>query len=198
MKKLLITFEGIDGSGKSTQAKKLEAFLREKGYSVSLYREPGGTPLAEKIREIILGFDMNPLVELLLFESARASLMLEKVIQDLEGGKIVILDRFTDSTLVYQGVRSVDRGLIKTLNAITTKGIKPDITFLLDLPVEEAIKRKEDARSKFESVNLLRKIREAYLTLAYEERERIYVIDASKKEEDVFEEIVSNLWQKLL
>lgn len=198
MKKLLITFEGIDGSGKSTQAKKLEAFLREKGYSVSLYREPGGTPLAERIREVILSFDMSPLVELLLFESARASLMLERVIPDLEGGKIVILDRFTDSTLVYQGVRCVDRGLIKTLNAITTEGIKPDITFLLDLPVEEAIKRKEEARSKFESVDLLRKIREAYLTLAYEERERIRLIDASKSEEDVFEEIVSDLWQKLL
>ncbi|MFN3813894.1 MAG: dTMP kinase [Aquificaceae bacterium] len=198
MKKLLITFEGIDGSGKSTQAKRLETFLKERGYSVSLYREPGGTHLAEKIREIILSFDMSPLVELLLFESARASLMLERVLQDLERGKVVILDRFTDSTLVYQGVRCVDRDLIKTLNVITTKGIKPDITFLLDLPVEEAIKRKEDTKSKFESVDLLKRIRESYLALAYEEKERVHTIDASKSEEEVFEEIVSKLWQKLL
>ena len=91
---MLITFEGIDGSGKSTQAKRLYEYLKARGYKVSLYRDPGSTPLAEKIRELLLSFEMDPTTELLLFESARSSLVWERIFPDLKEGKIVILDRF--------------------------------------------------------------------------------------------------------
>ena len=127
---MLITFEGIDGSGKSTQAKRLYEHLKSLGYKVSLYRDTGSTELAEKIRELILGFEIDPTTELLLFECARSSLMWEKILPDLRDGKVVIVDRFIDSTMAYQGYgREINLGTVNILNHIAIRGRKPDITF---------------------------------------------------------------------
>mgnify|MGYP001770623915 CR=1 FL=1 len=195
---MLISFEGIDSSGKSTQAKRLYEHLREKGYEVSLYRDPGSTPLAERIRELLLEFDMDPTTELLLFESARSSLVWERILPDLRAGKIVILDRFIDSTTAYQGYgREINLGTVSVLNHIAVRGRKPDITFLLNLPLEIALERIGEKRTRFEDPAYLRKVRDAYILLAHQEKDRIVLIDASKPEAEVFEQILRALRERL-
>jgi dTMP kinase len=191
VKGFLISFEGIDGSGKSTQARKLYEFLKEEGYEVSLYRDPGSTPLAEQIRELIINYPMDPITELLLFESARSSLVWEKIFPDLTSGKIVIVDRFIDSTTAYQGYgREISLGTVSILNHIAVRGRKPDLTFILNLPLELALQRLKEQKTKFEEPNYLKKVRDGYLQIFYSEKERdIRLIDASRSEEEVFEEI---------
>ena len=199
MKGFLISFEGIDGSGKSTQARKLYEFLKEEGYEVSLYRDPGSTPLAEQIRELIINYPMDPITELLLFESARSSLVWEKIFPDLTSGKIVIVDRFMDSTTAYQGYgREINLGTVSILNHIATRGRKPDLTFILNLPSELALQRLKEQKTKFEEPNYLKKVRDGYLQIFYSEKERdIRLIDASKSEEEVFEEIKTITLERL-
>lgn len=193
---MLITFEGIDGSGKSTQAKKLYQHLKDRGYSVSLYRDPGSTPLAEEIRKLLLTFQMDPITELLLFESARSSLVWEKVLPDLIEGKIVVMDRFTDSTVAYQGYgREINLGTVSVLNHIATRGRKPDITFLINLPLEVALER-IGQRTRFEERDFLRRVRDAYLLLAHQEKERIVVLDGTLPEEEVFEKVLQVLRER--
>jgi dTMP kinase len=189
VKGFLISFEGIDGSGKSTQARKLYEFLKEEGYEVSLYRDPGSTPLAEQIREAIINHTMDPITELLLFESARSSLVWEKIFPDLSSGKIVIVDRFIDSTTAYQGYgREINLGTVSILNHIATRGRKPDLTFILNLPLELALQRLKEQKTKFEEPNYLKRVRDGYLQILYSEKERdIRLIDASRSEEEVFE-----------
>ncbi len=195
---MLITFEGIDGSGKSTQAKRLYEYLKAKGYKVSLYRDPGSTPLAEKIRELLLSFEMDPTTELLLFESARSSLVWERIFPDLRDGKIVIVDRFIDSTTAYQGYgREINLGTVNILNHIAIRGRKPDITFLLNVPLEVAVRRLEDKRTRFENTDYLRKVRDAYILLAHQEKQRIVLIDANRAQEEVFEDILRVLRERL-
>ena len=145
---MLITFEGIEGSGKSTQADLLFTYLQEKGHSVIKTREPGGTTLGEALREILLRKDLRvfPLSELLLVMAARAQHMEEVISPALAEGKIVLCDRFVDATYAYQGYgRSIDLGIIETLNRLVTKGVRPNLTILLDCDVEVALKRKSDA-----------------------------------------------------
>ncbi len=199
MKGFLISFEGIDGSGKSTQARKLYEFLKEEGYEVSLYRDPGSTPLAERIREVIINYAMDPITELLLFESARSSLVWERIFPDLTSGKIVIIDRFIDSTTAYQGYgREINLGTVSILNHIATRGRKPDLTFILNLPLELALQRLKEQKTKFEEPNYLKKVRDGYLQIFYSEKERdIRLIDASKSEEEVFEEIKAITLERL-
>lgn len=199
MKGFLISFEGIDGSGKSTQARKLYEFLKEEGYEVSLYRDPGSTPLAEHIREVIINYAMDPITELLLFESARSSLVWEKIFPDLTSGKIVIVDRFVDSTTAYQGYgREINLGTVSILNHIATRGRKPDLTFILNLPLELALQRLKEQKTKFEEPNYLKKVRDGYLQIFYSEKERdIRLIDASRSEEEVFEEIKTITLERL-
>ncbi len=199
MKGFLISLEGIDGSGKSTQARKLYKFLKEEGYEVSLYRDPGSTPLAEQIRELIINYSMDPTTELLLFESARSSLVWEKIFPDLTSGKIVIVDRFIDSTTAYQGYgREINLGTVSILNHIAIRGRKPDLTFILNLPLELALQRLEEQKTKFEEPNYLKKVRDGYLQIFYSEKERdIRLIDASRSEEEVFEEIKTITLEKL-
>ncbi len=199
MKGFLISFEGIDGSGKSTQARKLYEFLKEEGYEVSLYRDPGSTPLAEQIRELIINYAMDPITELLLFESARSSLVWEKIFPDLTSGKIVIVDRFIDSTTAYQGYgREINLGTVSILNHIATRGRKPDLTFILNLPLELALQRLKEQKTKFEEPNYLKRVRDGYLQIFYSEKERdIRLIDASRSEEEVFEEIKSITLERL-
>jgi len=194
---MLITFEGIDGSGKSTQAKRLYEYLKAKGYKVSLYRDPGSTPLAEKIRELLLSFEMDPTTELLLFESARSSLVWERIFPDLKEGKIVILDRFIDSTTAYQGYgREINLGTVSILNHIAIRGRKPDITFLLNVPLEVALKRLEGKKTRFEDKDYLRKVRDAYILMANQERERIVLIDGSKSQDEVFANVICILRER--
>jgi thymidylate kinase len=199
VKGFLISFEGIDGSGKSTQARKLYEFLKEEGYEVSLYRDPGSTPLAERIREVIINYAMDPITELLLFESARSSLVWERIFPDLTSGKIVIIDRFIDSTTAYQGYgREINLGTVSILNHIATRGRKPDLTFILNLPLELALQRLKEQKTKFEEPNYLKKVRDGYLQIFYSEKERdIRLIDASKSEEEVFEEIKAITLERL-
>jgi dTMP kinase len=199
VKGFLISFEGIDGSGKSTQARKLYEFLKEEGYEVSLYRDPGSTPLAERIREVIINYAMDPITELLLFESARSSLVWEKIFPDLTSGKIVIVDRFIDSTTAYQGYgREINLGTVSILNHIATRGRKPDLTFILNLPLELALQRLKEQKTKFEEPNYLKRVRDGYLQIFYSEKERdIRLIDASRSEEEVFEEIKAITLERL-
>ncbi|MEN3028358.1 MAG: dTMP kinase [Aquificaceae bacterium] len=194
---MLLSFEGIDGSGKSTQARKLYQHLRELGYGVSLYRDPGSTELGEKIRELVLNYEMDPTTELLLFETARSSLVWERIFPDLREGKIVILDRFIDSTTAYQGYgREINLGTVNILNHIATRGKKPDLTFLLNVPLELALQRMGEKRTRFEKKEYLRKVRDAYLLIAHQERERFVLLDGTKREEELFVEVLRFLRER--
>ncbi len=193
---MLITFEGIDGSGKTTQSRKLYEFLRAKGINVSLYREPGGTPLGEELRDILIKRELNERTELLLFESARAQLVLEKLKPDMERGAVVILDRFTDSTLAYQGYgRGLDLELVRRLNEFASFGIKPDITFLLDVEPELAVNRIRE-KTRFDKLEFLKRVRDGFLEIARGEPERVVVLDTRRGEEEVFQSIVDILSEK--
>ena len=195
---MLITFEGIDGSGKSTQAKRLYAHLKSLGYKVSLYRDPGSTELAEKIRELILGFEIDPTTELLLFECARSSLMWEKILPDLRDSKVVIVDRFIDSTMAYQGYgREINLGTVNILNHIAIRGRKPDITFLLNVPLEMALERIKGKRTRFEDKDYLRRVRDAYILIAHEQKDRIVMLDGTRSEEEVFIDVLKVLKDRL-
>jgi len=194
---MLITFEGIDGSGKSTQAKRLYEHLKSLGYKVSLYRDPGSTELAEKIRELILGFEIDPTTELLLFECARSSLMWEKILPDLRDSKVVIVDRFIDSTMAYQGYgREINLGTVNILNHIATRGRKPDITFLLNVPLEMALERIKGKRTRFEDKDYLRRVRDAYILIAHEQKDRIVMLDGTRSEEEVFIDVLKVLKER--
>lgn len=193
---MLITLEGIDGSGKSTQARKLYENLKKLGYDVSLYRDPGSTEVAEKLREILLNFELHPITELLLFEGARSSLVREKILPDLEKGKIVIVDRYIDSTVAYQGYgKNIDLQVVNLLNHIATEGKNPHITFLIDIPVDLALSRIKN-KTRFEAKDYLERIREAYLLIANKERDRIVVIDGTRDEHIVQGEILDHLKRK--
>jgi len=195
---MLITFEGIDGSGKSTQAKRLYEHLKSLGYKVSLYRDPGSTELAEEIRELILGFEIDPTTELLLFECARSSLMWEKILPDLRDGKVVIVDRFIDSTMAYQGYgREINLGTVNILNHIAIRGRKPDITFLLNVPLEMALERIKGKRTRFEDKDYLRRVRDAYILIAHEQKDRIVMLDGTRSEEEVFIDVLKVLKDRL-
>ena len=143
MKGIFITFEGIDGCGKSTQTALCREWLESLGKTVLLVREPGGTKIGEKIRSLLLDKDngaMAPMTELFLFEAARAQIVEETIKPALEEGKVVICDRFFDSSVAYQGcARGLGADMVSRLNMYATGGLAPDITFFLDISVEEAI-----------------------------------------------------------
>lgn len=186
-KGIFITMEGPDGSGKSTQIALLSDYLKEKGYDVIITREPGGTRISEKIREIILNKDyqeMNPMTELLLYASARAQLVNEVIGPSIEEGKAVISDRFVDSSVVYQGIaRGLGIETVYSVNAHAIGKYVPQVTFLLDLCAEEGIRRKKNQaeldRMELESIEFHKKVAEGYRTLADRDPERIVKIDAS-------------------
>ena len=196
-KGLFITFEGIDGCGKSTQLKLLTAYLDEAGRDYLLVREPGGTEIGEKIRSILLdkkNNEMSPSAELLLFEAARAQIVEEKIRPAIEAGTTVICDRFYDSTFAYQGVaRSLGEELVITLNDIATSGLAPDITFLLDLSVEDALARRmgrgeADDRMELLGSKFQEDVRSGYLKAA-SRFDRIRVVDANRTPEEIFADI---------
>lgn len=190
----LIALEGIDGSGKSTTAKRLVRELREAGTSAVLSREPGGTTIGEKIREILLlpgSSSMLPRTEMLLFAAARAQHVGEVIRPALADGLIVVTDRFGDSSLAYQwGARGLERQVVDMALELATHGLEPDLKILLDLPVEAALQRRmansdEINRLDRESVMFHSRVREAYHSLVAEDPARWCVVDADRPSEDV-------------
>ena len=188
-----ITFEGPEGCGKTTQAQLLFNYLQKKGYKCVLTHEPGGTPLGEKIRKILLdpiNKGMSPVCETLLFEASRAALVEEIISPSLSKGFIVICDRYSDATLIYQGFAGKqDLKMLKDLNEYVTRGIKPDLTIVLDIEVEEGLRRAKRAASEKEklfkwdrmerkSLAYHKAVRRGYLKLAEREKSRIKLISA--------------------
>ena len=198
-KGIFISFEGIEGSGKTIQARLLDEFLRKKGYTVVLTEEPGGTQIGLKIRELLLSVEhqeMTSVTELMLYNASRAQLIKEVILPSIKKGAIVITDRFNDSTVAYQGYgRGIDLNLIDSIDRIVTAGLKPDITILLDLNVEVGLKRNRGIhkadRLELEDKAFHKKVRNGYLEIAGKEPERIKLIDASKSIEEIHGEIVS-------
>ena len=200
---MFITFEGIEGCGKSTQAKRLVNRLRELAVPLVFTLEPGGTSVGQKIRRILLDSrnqHLSPLTELLLYAADRAQHVEEVIKPALEQEKWVLCDRFFDATTVYQGyARGLDMKLIVTLNEKASPGIRPDITFLIDCAVEigleRALKRNkiqfQEGQDRFEREKKAfhEAVREGYLTMATEDRERFVVVDGTLKEDEL-EEII--------
>ena len=205
---MFITLEGIEGSGKTTQIKNIVEFFENKGYDCVVTREPGGTKIGEKIRSILLdpeNRDMEPACELLLYFSDRVQHIKELINPALSEGKTIICDRFFDATLVYQGyARGLSIDLIIKLHEMIAYGLKPDITILLDLLPEIGLSRaweqidngsRSGDETRFEKETLLfhEKIRAGYLELARLEPKRFRVIDASKSENQVKQQIIREL-----
>lgn len=196
---IFISFEGIEGSGKTIQARLLDEFLRKKGYTVVLTEEPGGTQIGLRIRELLLSVEhqeMTSVTELMLYNASRAQLIKEVILPAIKRGAIVITDRFNDSTVAYQGYgRGIDLNLIDSIDRIVTAGLKPDITILLDLDVEVGMKRNRGInkadRLELEDKAFHKKVRNGYLEIAGKEPERIKLIDASKSIEEIHNKIVS-------
>ena len=200
---LFITFEGVEGSGKTTQIRRLKRYLTERGIPCVITREPGGSPISEEIRRILLDpahREMVPLTELLLYEAARAQHVEEVIAPFLKKGGVVICDRFSDASVAYQGYgRGVDLKLIESLNRLSSKKIKPDITFLMDCPsrvgLERAIHRnrttgqEREGRFELEKIQFHQRVRRGYLSLGKKDRRRFKVIDTRQGEEGVFQKI---------
>lgn len=193
---LLVTFEGGEGSGKSTQLRRLEARLAARGHDSLVTREPGGTPLGEQLRGLALDASAPPaaMTEALMIVAARAELVATVLRPALAAGRIVLCDRYADSTLAYQGGgRGLDASLLETLNRAATGGLRPDLTLLFDLDPERGLKRRAGGgptnRLDHESLEFHRRVRARYLELARSEPERIVVLDAAAPEGDLEEEI---------
>jgi len=196
---IFITLEGPDGSGKTSQAARLAATLEAGGVDVVLAREPGGTELGERLRELLLHRDdlvIDPLTDAFLFNAARTQLVAEVIRPALAAGRTVVCARFADSTLAYQGYGAgLDLAILRTLEAIATGALRPDLTILLDLPVEAGLARKRRGRAaltRFESrvdVAFHRRVRDGFLRLARAEPERWRVIDAARPRSTVATEV---------
>ncbi|MDP3041606.1 MAG: dTMP kinase [Candidatus Omnitrophota bacterium] len=201
MKSKFITFEGSEGCGKSTQSEMLFNYLKARGAKVIYLREPGGVRLSEMIRTILLDpkSRISAQAETLLYMAARAQVVEEIIKPALEAKKIVICDRFLDSTIAYQGFGlGVDIKLIKFLSNFATQGIKPDLTILLDLPVKSGLKHRQNCRDRIEQrcLSYHEKVRKGYLLLAKEEPQRIKVVKVLEdkfKTQNKIREIVNAL-----
>jgi len=197
MSGLFITVEGGEGAGKSTQIARMAAWLEEQGHTVVLTREPGGTRLAERLREQLLdrqNEDLGALTELLLMFAARAQHLHELIRPALARGETVVCDRFTDATWAYQGGgRGLPDGAISTLEQLVHGDLQPHLTLLLDLPVKEGLRRaalrSESDRFESESVEFFERVRAAYLGRAHGDPERFAVIDAARAVDDVWQQV---------
>jgi dTMP kinase len=195
----LISFEGGEGAGKTLQTKRLRDKLTQAGFDVVIVREPGGTVISEQIRDVVLSAKNVGIAytsEVLLFQAARAQLYRELVLPSLKAGKVVLMDRTRDSSVVYQGiVRDFGVELIEQLNDISTNNTYPDMTLLLDVPVEIGLKRRGESekmdRLDMEDQSFHEKVRQAYLQLAKENKgNRWITVDASGD----IEEIANTIW----
>ena len=197
---LFITFEGGEGFGKSTQAKKLGERLKAEGLEVMQTQEPGGTGLGENISELLKwneGDAICPLAEVMLFNASRAELVTRVLKPALASGTIVVCDRYADSTLVYQGYgRGLSLSTVRAINAFACQGLSPDLTILLDMPVEKGMERKHGTqadRFEKEGLDFHRRVCDGYLVLAAAEPQRWLVIDASLPQPQV----ASLVWDRV-
>jgi dTMP kinase len=205
---MFITFEGIEGSGKSTQLRRLEAALRAKGREVVATKEPGGTPLADRIRGLLLDSSsvIDPVAEVFLFAASRRQHVSEVIRPALDRGAIVLCDRFTDSTLAYQGFgRLIELDRLRDLNAWATGDLQPGLVLVFDLPEETGLSRarhrnsgaeQDEGRFEAEDLRFHRRIREGYLSLAIAEPKRYVVVDASGGEDDVYARMLAVLAER--
>ena len=202
-KGFLVSLEGPEGAGKTSVLEALIPVLEDRGVEVLTTREPGGVLIGEKIREVILDpshTEMDPKTELLLYIASRRQHLVEKVLPALAAGKLVIMDRFIDSSVAYQGFgRGLDIDAIDWLNEFATDGLKPDLTLYFDIEVEEGLARiaansdREINRLDMEGLNLHRKVRQGYLSLLEKEADRIVKIDASLP----LDQVIANTQQLL-
>src|SRR6059058_4457986 len=204
---MFITFEGIEGSGKTTQLNRLAATLRERGKTVVVTKEPGGTPLADRIRAILLdsGSVIDPVAELFLFAASRRQNVMDVIRPALARGEVVLCDRYTDSTLAYQGFgRLLPLDELRTLNDWATARLVPGLTLLFDLAEEVGLRRarsrndasaelQDESRFEAEDLRFHRRVREGYLSLAAAEPDRFVTIDADGSADDVFERMMNAL-----
>ena len=200
---LFITFEGVEGSGKTTQIRRLKTYLARKGIPCMVTREPGGTRIGDQVRRILLNPDhkgLDPLAELFLYEAARAQHIKEFIKPLLKKKGVILCDRFADASVAYQGEgRRLGVKLVERLNQLATDGLKPDVTFLLDCPTgvglkrairrNEVLKQEKEGRFEKEKIQFHNRVRKGYLSLARKEPRRVKVIDTRKGEDMVFEEI---------
>jgi dTMP kinase len=189
---LFITFEGGEGSGKSSQAKLLYRRLSKLNIPVILTHEPGGTPSGERVARLLKwarSTDISPLSELMLFNASRAQLVREVIKPALNSEKVVICDRYSDSTTAYQSYgRGLDLKVVKNTNTTATQGLSPDLTILMDIDIEEGLSRKKgEKHDRFEQEDLTfhHRVRDGYLKMAADEPERWLVIDASQSKEKI-------------
>jgi len=195
---MFITFEGPDGSGKTTQARLLAAYLRERGYPVTLSREPGGTEIGDQIRAVLhdpRNSAMDARTEILLYSASRAQHVAQCIRPALDRGEIVISDRFADSTLAYQGYgRGLDLEVLRMITAFATGGLQPDLTLYLDITPGEGLQRRRLARDEWnrldaEALEFHQRVRAGYLELASLEPERWAVIEAARSVKEVQAEV---------
>ncbi len=198
---LFITFEGCEGCGKSTQSRALKNRLTKLSIPVLLIHEPGGTRLGTRISYLLKWAKdilISPVAELLLFNASRAHLVETVIKPALDEGKMVICDRFTDSTVAYQGYgRGLDLKLVKSVCETATRGLKPDLTIFLDIPVDEGLRRKTamGSHDRFEQTDATfhQRVREGYLKMAKEEPARWLVVDGTQSKKTIKE----NIWQRI-
>jgi dTMP kinase len=201
---MFITFEGIEGSGKSTQLRR----LAERIPGAVITKEPGGTPLADRIRAILLdsSSQLDPVAELFLFAASRRQNVIDVIKPALARGAVVLCDRFTDSTLAYQGFgRLINLDQLRTLNAWATDSLTPDLTLLFDLPEEAGLNRarsrnaeavQDEGRFEAEDLRFHRRVREGYRTLAVAEPNRFVLIEGEGSADDVFARLVTEVGKR--
>ena len=200
----LITFEGSEGSGKSTQISRIATRFEDAGYEVVVTREPGGTPIGEEVRHILMhaaeSDKMTPETELLLFAASRAQLVREVILPAVDAGKIVLCDRFMDSTTVYQGVaRNIQAEPVQMINAFAVGNMVPDVTVVIDLDAEVGLERVRHRandmpdRMEKENIEFYQKVRNGYLMLAKAMHERFIVVDG-ELDRNTLEEVI---WKEL-
>lgn len=203
---MFITFEGPEGSGKSTQIQRLGAWLREAGRPCVVTKEPGGTPIGERVRAIVLdsaSAGMDAWAEVLLYSASRRQHVVERIRPALQQGELVLCDRFIDATIAYQGYgRLIDLDRLQMLNAWATEGVVPDVTLLYDIDEETGLARAhrrnaamdvDEGRFEAEDLRFHRRVREGYLAMAVAEPKRFAVVDGNGSIDEVFERTLAAL-----
>ena len=207
---LFITFEGPEGSGKSTQIERLDAYLSRHGHEVACTREPGGTSIGERIRDIlhdVVHMEMAPQTEILLYSASRAQLVAQCIVPLLAAGKIVLCDRYAESTYAYQGFgHGLNLNTLRHITRFATGGLQPDLIIYLDLPVEEGLARKRQANAAGEgewnrmdqlTLDFHLRVRDGYLSLAQAAPEQWRIIDARRSEDQVHQAICDAVHSKI-